>query len=856
MKRLRCAFVASAFIVSLCLRAADTGPSTAAASAPSIGQDLRALGELGSVLHIGAHPDDENTQLVAYLARGRAYRTAYLSLTRGDGGQNELGPEFGEKLGLARTEELLAARMIDGGEQFFTRAVDFGFSKTPEETLRIWDRPQVLADVVRVIREFCPDVIVTRFPIPPGSGGHGHHTASAILAVEAFKLAADPTAFPEQLKEGLRPWQAKRIVWNAWGPGRREPTPAGVKIDIGGVDPVTGESFASIAAHSRAMHRTQGFGSFASRVGAPPQPHEEVFVLFGGDPLQRDIMDGVETTWRRFEGGAAIGDEIKAVQERFNPHDPAASVPALLKIRADVAKITLDNSAPTAPRSTSADPVLLTAKKKLLDEILQKCLGLDVVTTVPNALVVPGEAMHLDFRVTEQSAVPTQWMDVTTPNGTLSAHELALQAHREAELAFPGNDRRDLLPRTLPATQPYWLRDDAAPGLFRVDDPRLIGRPENPPVWPVSYRFRLSDGSILTIADEAVQLHAGVSAAQVREPLVAIPPVSLRFVAPVSLFHPGETREVAVQLTAARAKIHGRLKLDLPKGWAADNDAQDFYLGKRDEQKRLIFRVTAPSRQAEAILHVHAQIGTAVFDTDRLEINYPHLPLLILQPRAEAHATSVPFEIRGHKVAYIAGAGDATVDALEQLGYAVETLQVTDLKLANLQRFDAVVVGVRAFNVQKDLSERVRDLMSYVEQGGTVIEEYNRPNGLASQPLGPYPFSLEGDAPRLRVTDEHSPVTFLSPDNPVLTTPNRITPADFENWVQERGAYFPSSWDQHYTPILAMNDPGEAPLKSGILIAPDGRGYFVYTSLAFFRQLPAGNPGAYRLWANLVSLGK
>jgi hypothetical protein len=500
--------------------------------------------------------------------------------------------------------------------------------------------------------------------------------------------------------------------------------------------------------------------------------------------------------------------------------------------------------------------VLLEAKTQQLDEILAKCLGLEVTTLVPNALVVPGEAMHLSFNVTERASAPVQWVDVATPNGTLSAKSAVLVPQQEGHLAFPKGDARDRLPANTPATQPYWLRQDAAPGLFRVDDPKLIGRPVNPPVWPVNYHFRLSDGSILNVADQPVQTHQGVSVAQVREPLIAIPPVSMRFAAPVSIFHPGETKTILVELTAARSGITGEFILDLPRGWSAAPARQAFAAEKVGEPTPLKFQVTAPNDNASGTLRARVKVGQEIFDTDRLEINYAHLPLLILQPRAEARLASFPFEIRGHRVGYIAGAGDAAVDALTQLGYAVETLNGADLSPGNLQRFDTIVVGVRAFNVRTDLAAHFGELMDYLRAGGTLVEQYNRPNSLSTEKLGPYPFSLAGDAPRLRVTDENSPVRFLAPNHPAVTAPNKIGPADFENWVQERGAYFPSSWDQHYQPILAMNDPGEAPLESGILIAHEGRGYFVYTSLAFFRQLPAGNPGAYRLWANLISLGK
>jgi len=371
-------------------------------AAAAILQDLRSFRELGSVLYIAAHPDDENTQLIAYLSRGRHYRTAYLSLTRGDGGQNVLGPELGEELGVIRTQELLAARRVDGGRQFFSRAIDFGYSKSPEETLAIWDREQVLADVVRVIRTFRPDVIVTRFPIPPGSGGHGHHTASAILAVEAFKRSGDPGGFPDQIREGLAPWQPKRVLWNSFNFGGGPPALTGpmVKIDIGGNDPVTGEPFGTIANRSRGMHKTQGLGGFSGRTGEGPRP--ESFVLLAGDPATTDIMDGIDASWARVPDGVEIGRLADEVIAQFNLETPAASVPALLALRRHLAAL-------------SADPVV-DGKRRQLDHIVQACLGLVVRTLVSDAEVVPGETLHLRHTaLVRADVVPVRWLGLRYP---------------------------------------------------------------------------------------------------------------------------------------------------------------------------------------------------------------------------------------------------------------------------------------------------------------------------------------------------------------------------------------------------------------------------------------------------------
>ncbi len=810
--------------------------SPARAADSAILQDLRTLRTTGTVLHVGAHPDDENTQFIAAFARGRAYRTGYLSLTRGDGGQNELGPEFGEKLGLARTQELLAARRLDGGRQFFTRAIDYGYSKSPEEALRIWDHEAVLGDVVRVIRQFRPDVIITRFPIPPGSGGHGQHTASAMLAVEAFKLAGDPAAYPEQLAQGLTPWQPKRVGWNAWGDTKPLNGPI-MQFDIGGTDPATSEPFGTIANRSRSMHKTQGLGIFAARTGGPG-PNMQTFMLLAGEAPVADIMDGVDTTWARVPGGTALIPLIDDAMAKFNAADPAASVPALLAIRAKLAAL-------------PADP-LVTEKHRDLNRIIQTCLGLTFETTLPQAEVVPGEKLDLSFNVMVEGSVPVRWIAIRFPS---------LKKERRIEKSVSGGysvtpSAEYRLPAATPPSQPYSLRREGTPGMFRVDEPTLIGRPENPPAFPIEYVFEVG-GQTFVFADEPVQIIAGATPAQERRSLAVIPPVSIRFAHELELFSPGATKDVTLEVTAARAGQLGKLRLAVPAGWKVSPASQSFNLAGRDDKATLTFSVTAPAHAGSATLDASTEIGGAIFGTERYTINYPHLPVLLLQPPAQAKAVALDVQIRGKRVGYLPGAGDSVAESIAQLGYQVVPLTGTDLTAEKLAGLDAVVIGVRAFNDRADLAANLPGLFAWVEAGGTVIAQYNRPNNLKATTLGPYKLSIEGPAPALRVTDETAPVTFLAPDHAALNLPNKITAADFEGWVQERGTYFPSSWDEaHYTPIFAMNDPGEAPLKSSLLVAQHGKGWYVYAGIAFFRQLPAGNPGAHRLFANLLSLDK
>jgi LmbE family N-acetylglucosaminyl deacetylase len=816
-------------MTSACLLAGVLETSRAAEPLPpaAILQQLHSFQEMGSVLYVAAHPDDENTLLIAYLARGRNYRTAYLSVTRGDGGQNVLGPELGAELGVARTQELLAARRLDGGRQFFTRAIDFGFSKDYRETLNIWDRQQVLSDIVRVIREFRPDVVIARFSTVPG-GTHGHHTASAVLALEAFKLAGDPKAFPEQLGE-LTPWQPKRILWNSRGNGTNI-----IQMDVSGNDPMTGGSFAEVAARSRAMHKTQGFDNFRG-FGGGGGARSESFQILDGEPATNDIMDGVDTTWGRVPGGAEIETLTSEVIAQFNPQDPAASVPALLKLRSQLAAL------------PATDPVVV-EKRAQLDRILQASLGLEVETTIPQAEVVPGEQMKLHHSVTVHSTIPVRWLGVRYPGKQCElTNAIELHANQPASL-----DSVQTLPANTPLSQPYWLRAEGTPGTFRVDEATLIGRPENPPAFPVEQLFEVG-GQTLLIPDEPVQLMAGRSEAQARRRLDVIPPVSLSLDSEVELFAPGKSRPVEVEVTAFRAGAAGTLQLEVPAGWKVKPATQTFHLPAVGDHAKFKFTVTAPAAAVTTKIVAVAEIGGVRYDNERVEINYPHIPLQLLQPPASLKAVCLDLAIRGRKVGYLPGAGDSIADNLKQMGYTVTTLTDADLTPDKLHGLDAVVIGVRAFNVRTNLAAHLPGLFAYVEGGGTVVAQYNRPGrDQKIDQLAPYSLQLSNE----RVTDENAVVTFLAPDHPVLNTPNKITAADFAGWVQERGIYFPNQWDDHFTPILACSDPGEAPLKGGLLVAKYGKGYYVYTGLVFFRELPAGVPGAYRLFANLVSLGK
>jgi LmbE family N-acetylglucosaminyl deacetylase len=777
---------------------------------------------------VAAHPDDENRALLAFLSKSRDFRTGYLSINRGDGGQNEIGPEFDAKLGVIRTQELLAGRRIDGARQFFTRAIDFGYSKSMVETLSIWDHQAVLGDVVRVIRTFRPDVIVSRFAPVAQPGNHGHHNASAYLAVEAFKLAGDPKAYPEQIAEGLAPWQPTRIVQDGGN---------GITISISGgnTDPVTGETVQAIATRTSAQHKTQGIGGFGGRGGGAGGGNFNAgFTLLDGAP-GTGLMDGIDLTWGRFHhGGQIYGSFADDVIAQFNPQDPAAIVPALLKLKSGLTNVW-------------GDPLLIDEKRQLLDHILQACLGLTVQTVAPAVEIVPGEQLKFHSLAVISSEVPVKLMEVRVPELGVKKFGVDLKVGEavSGDMAFP-------IPKTTPLSQPYWLREESTAGMFRVAETKLIGQPENPPPFMAEYVFEVG-GQTLVIPNEPLALEA---AGKPMRRLAVISPVSLKFGSGVALFKPAAGKTVEVEITAARVGVSGTLHIESPADWKISPASQSFKIAKAGDKMKLEFNVTAPAQAAAGSFLAVAEIGGQKFSNGRLEIRYDHIPVQLLQSAARLKVVAFDFAIRGKSVGYLPGAGDDTAEDLAQLGYAVTTLTGADLTPEKLRGLDAVVIGVRAFNERTDFAANFPALLAWVEQGGTVIAQYNRPNGLRTQQLGPYPLSIQGQAPPLRVTDENAPVTFLLPDHPALNVPNKITAADFAGWVQERGAYFASQWDDRYAAPLAMSDPGETQPNSSLLIAKHGNGYYVYTSLAFFRQLPAGVPGAYRLFANLISLGK
>jgi LmbE family N-acetylglucosaminyl deacetylase len=818
-------------------------------NAAEIQLGLQKLNVLGRVLYIAAHPDDENTNLMALWANGALYQTAYLSVTRGDGGQNLIGPELGERLGVIRTQELLAARRLDHAQQFFTRAVDFGFSKSAAETLRLWDRDKILADIVWTIRRWKPDVIVTRFS-PDDDKTHGHHTASALLAREAFQAAGDPKRFPEQLAT-VAVWKPTRIVWNTspfFFQNRNIPfDPAGLMIlEAGGFSPLLGKAFTEIAAASLSMHKSQG-------VGSPPRrgARKEYFKLLEGAPMTDSLFDGIDTTWGRVPHSEAMADKAKQLLATFAPADPAASVPKLLELRKDlVARLSPGGtgSVPSPKDATEGVPPeksWLVAKIGEIDSLIAACLGLHVESSTATAAVSAGQTLPIKLEAINRSKVPVQLVEARTP---VSGEALRLDTPLPQD-QFVAKDLTPTLRNDVTYTQPYWLRKPAAPGTFTVDDQNLIGLAENPLAFPVDVIVRVGEQELRYLVDTKHRTVDPV-VGELRQNLVIAPPVFANLQNAVFVFGDDKPKTIQVRVAASTGAVKGQLRLEAPKGWRIEPATIPVELKATDAESFASFTIHPPPNPGEGVLRAIVNVDGRDYSFARERISYQHIGVHVLMPAAEAKIVRADIKRKGTLIGYIPGAGDDIPQSLQQIGYEVKVLDGSEVTADNLKRFDAVVLGIRAYNTQDRIAAWQAELLAYVKAGGVVVVQYNTTGDLKTKEIGPFPFDISRD----RVTDENAEVRILSADHPALNTPNKITSDDFKGWVQERGLYFPNKWDANWTPLFSCNDPGEKPLDGGLLVAKSGDGYFVYTGYAFFRQLPAGVPGAYRLFANLVSL--
>ncbi|AXY78856.1 PIG-L family deacetylase [Paraflavitalea soli] len=797
---------------------------------------IKKLKVLGSVLYIAAHPDDENTRLLAYLSKDRLYRTGYMSLTRGDGGQNLIGDEQGIDLGLIRTQELLAARRIDGAEQFFSRAFDFGFSKSTDEALATWGKEKILSDVVWVIRRFQPDVIITRFP-EDARAGHGHHSGSAVLAHEAFRLAADPTAFPEQLKLGVKPWKAKRIMWNTFNFGGNNTTSNDqLKIDVGGYNAVLGKGYGEVAAESRSQHKSQGFGVPASRGVA-----WEYFTPVEGAPAKTDIMDDVNMSWSAVEKGAPIDAKIDEVLNNYSLLHPERSVPALVSLYKDIRSL--------------PEGYWRNQKLQEVQQLVERCSGLWMDVTSATEFVVQGDTMRVLAAINNRLGANAQLVRFTLDVFD-STFNKPLAANTNTVFTRP-----IYVFTTKPVTQPYWLEHKMSEGSFTVNEQTFIGRPESIPSYQATIEITI-EGEPFTFTRAVQYKFTDPVKGELYRPLVVVPSATVSTDPGIVIFHKGEkaTQDILLKVTANKtfdhytAKVSKRLKNDnsivtdtnfsLIKGLS-----KPYYFtinngmlkGLEQDNVQAFVELKNGKEEQPAWLNMTS-------------IEYDHIPPIHYFYQDAVKVLNIDLKTAGKRIGYIEGAGDKVPAALEQMGYEVVVLKEKDITPAVLKQLDAVMTGVRAYNVHDFMFAKYDVLMDYVKNGGNLIIQYNTNNLISTvkSRIGPYPFNIS----RNRITDEKAKVSFLLPEHPVLNYPNKITEKDFDGWIQERGIYFPEQLDSAYKSPLSMADPGEQPLNNSLVIADYGKGKFVYTGLVFFRELPAGIPGAYRLLANIIALNK
>lgn len=854
----------------------DTRPAPEDRGSSGLALSLRRLQTIASLLHTAAHPDDESTELLAYMARGLGARAAYLSLNRGEGGQNGIGPELGESLGVVRTEELLAARKLDGAEQYFTRAFDFGFTRSPEETLIKWNKEEVLSDMVRVIRTLRPLVIVAGFS-GTTRDGHGQHQVAGLLTPEAMKAAADPNRFPEQIRQGLRPWQTLKLynriaVQN--GPG------AGVVFDSGQFDPVLGRSYMELASEGRSRHRSQDFGMIQMR-GPMNRSYVRLESKVTASDKEASFFEGIDisiTGIAKFAGAAEqkllpaltrIREIAAQALSEYRAEAPLKIAPRLAEGLREVRALRQQLSE-MEPEGRHNTDVLLMRKERDFADALIRSHGAIVDALSAAEIVSPGEAVEVttnlylrnlskppaDFSAQIRLDSPADW----------KIEELQIEPEKPATPSpfFRGRETttasakfRVNIPDNESPSQPYWLAKPRTKEQFEWDDLMPVNQPFAPPRLAARVELMLNGEKVIHTQPVEYR-YADKTFGEIRRELKIAPALTLTM-RPSLLVIPQEsrqrTREISVEITSnALRAVNGSVKLVVPQGWRVESDPKPLAFTRQGERAARFFRVTAPSGISGTFnLRAVAETNGKEFSTGYTTVSYPHIETHFLYRPSEIKAEL--FDVRvapGLNAGYVMGSGDDGPDALRQLGVNVRIISETELASGNLSVYDTIVLGIRVYEMRDDVAANNKRLLDYVHNGGTLIVQYNKGEFSAGN-FAPYPLKMSGNP---RVTDETAPVTILVPEHPLFNFPNKITDADWKGWVQERGLYFMSEWDKQFTPLLSAPDDTGKMLQGGQLIAAYGKGHYIFTGYAWFRQLPAGVPGAYRMFANLVSLSK
>ncbi|WP_162128275.1 PIG-L family deacetylase [Flavobacterium phycosphaerae] len=797
---------------------------------------IQKLNFLGSVLYIAAHPDDENTRLISYLSNDIKARTGYLSLTRGDGGQNLIGPELREQLGVIRTQELIEARKIDGGEQFFSRANDFGFSKNPDETLQIWDKDQVLSDVIWTIRKFQPDVIINRFDHRSPGTTHGHHTSSAMLSFEAFDKVNDATVFPNQLQY-VTTWQPKRLFFNTswWFYGSKEKFDAAdktnlINLKIGTYYPSMGKSNQEIAALSRSRHQSQGFGSTGTR----GEEDEYLEFLKGETPQNKtNLFEGIDTTWNRVKNGKPIGDILAVVEKNFDFKNPSASIPELVKAYDLIQKL--------------EDTHWKSLKSEEIKKIIAGCAGLYLEAVADTQEATPGSTLKVKLEAINRSSAAINWNTIVTYPNSMNTQEITPMPNNKSitksiELQLP-ND--------LNYTNAYWLNQKGTVGMYRVDNQQNIGKPDI--IREVKVFFVLEiNGVNIPYERNVVYKYNDDVKGEVYQPLDIVPVATSSIAEKVYIFNNDRSKTITVKVKAGKDNLSGNVKLQVPQDWKASPSEIPFTVDKKGQEVLAVFTVSPSEEASEIDIKSIVTIDGQSYDQNKIDINYPHIYKQMVIKPAEAKGIRLKIKTKNEKIAYIMGAGDEVPKSLLQMGYEVQLLKLEEISAEKLQGFDVVMTGIRAYNVVNALAFKQAILLDFVKNGKTMIVQYNTTDDLVTKDIAPYPIKISRD----RVTEENAEVRFLAPKHQVLNYPNKITAEDFKGWKQEQGLYYPSEWDSNFTAVISANDKGEKPKDGALLLAKYGKGNYIYTGLSFFRELPEGVPGAFRLLANMIAIGK